>query len=338
MTSEHVTIPLAFVAGLLSFASPCVLPLVPAYLGYLGGTALSAQHTHTRRAAFEPFLHALSFVLGFAAVFVLLGASATLVGGLLIGFRLLLQRVGGVVLLVFGLRLMGTGWSRKGWIVAAILVAAVTFAFDSKLALQGRIDSPELLVVWIEESMMMGLVALSRADWRWVPRILLALAAGVLNALASFDSLMPTLLASVLIAGAVVLFNQADVFYAERRLELKHGTRASLARSALIGVLFAAGWTPCIGPILTAILVLASQLETAGQGMLLLGAYSLGLGIPFLVFGLAFGSLSGWLRRMNRYVHIVSAVSGALLALMGILVFTESLGFFARFGSFLDIG
>jgi cytochrome c-type biogenesis protein len=82
--------------------------------------------------------------------------------------------------------------------------------------------------------------------------------------------------------------------------------------------------------------VVAGQLETVGQGILLLAVYSLGLGIPFLLVGLAFGPLSGWLRRMNRYLGIISIISGVLLVLMGILIFTNSLGFLSQFGSFIE--
>ena len=93
-----------------------------------------------------------------------------------------------------------------------------------------------------------------------------------------------------------------------------------------------------MGPILAGILVVASQLETVAQGTLLLVAYSLGLGIPFLLVGLLLGPMSRWLRKANRYLGIVSAVSGGLLVLMGILIFTGSLGFLSQYGSFVDFG
>ena len=134
--------------------------------------------------------------------------------------------------------------------------------------------------------------------------------------------------------------NRTDVFYAEK-IELKQtGPQAGQTgylRSMLFGIVFAAGWTPCVGPILASILVVAGQLNSVGQGVLLLTAYTLGLGIPFLLVGLAFGPVSRWLRKMNRYVGIVSILSGALLVLMGILIFSDSLSFLAGYGSFLDI-
>jgi cytochrome c-type biogenesis protein len=123
----------------------------------------------------------------------------------------------------------------------------------------------------------------------------------------------------------------------EKKLELKETSQTSYVRSLLFGVVFAAGWTPCVGPILAGILIVASQLETIGQGMLLLVAYTLGLGIPFLLVGLAFGPISRWLRRASRYLGIISMISGVLLVLMGILIFTDSLTFLSQYGSFLEL-
>jgi cytochrome c-type biogenesis protein len=338
MDPQSVTLPLAFLAGLLSFASPCVLPLVPAYMGYLSGTAVTLEEQPgKRRQSITAFGHSTVFVLGFMAVFVVLGASATFLGSLLLDYRLLLQRVGGVLLVIFGMRLMGTGWSRRRWVGAAIVVATVTFVLHSGLLTMGRIELDEYALVWLQESLMMGLVVLAGADVGTVRQVILALAAGILNFLASFDTLVPNLIASVLIALSAVVFNRTDLFYAEKKLEFRQTGQAGYARSFLFGVVFAAGWTPCIGPILTGILVVASQLETVGQGILLLGVYSLGLGLPFLLVGMAFGTLAGWLRRMNRYVGIVAIISGVLLVLMGIFIYTDSLAFLARYGNLFDV-
>jgi cytochrome c-type biogenesis protein len=350
MEPANLTLSIAFLAGLLSFASPCVLPLVPAYVGYLGGTAvMSAETEKTRREAARTFLHALLFVLGFGLVFVLLGASATFIGRFLFDSSILLRRIGGVVLVVFGMRLMAVGWSRKRWIAAAVVVALVTFLFDSGLVAQGRVEVGEYTLIWLEESVLMGLVVLAGADWGAVRRGILAVAAGVLNYLASFDAFILNLLASALIVLAVMLLNRADVFYAQKQIvpmgrtqqtEDVHGgqpVQSGYLRSLVFGVVFAAGWTPCVGPILAGILIVASQLETVGQGVLLLAAYTLGLGIPFLLLGLAFGPLSRWLRKMNRYLPVVSVISGVLLVIAGILIFTDSLAFLSQYGNFLDI-
>jgi cytochrome c-type biogenesis protein len=351
MEPANLNFTIAFLAGLLSFASPCVLPLVPAYMGYLGGTAvLAGKAEKTRRETLRTFFHALMFVLGFGLVFVLLGASATFIGQFLFESSILLRRVGGVLLVVFGMRLMSAGWSRKRWIAAAVGVALVTFILDSGLIAQGRIEIGEYTLVWLEESLLMGLVVLAGADWGTVRQAILAVAAGVLNFLASFDTFILNLLASALIAAVVILLNRADIFYAQKKFvpaglsqqtqDVREGrlSQSGYLRSLLFGVVFAVGWTPCVGPILAGILIVASQLETVTEGVLLLTAYTLGLGIPFLLLGLAFGPLSGWLRKMNRYMPVVSVISGALLVLAGILIFTDSLSFLSQYGNFLDFG
>jgi len=338
MDATNLTLPIAFLAGLLSFASPCVLPLVPAYIGYLGGTGvLSSAEAGTRRETARTLLHALAFVLGFGLVFILLGASATFVGRFLFDSKILLQRVGGVMLVVFGMRLMAIGWDWKRWSVAAIVAAGATFLLTSGVIVQGEIDLGDYTLVWLMESVMMGLVVLAGADWSTFRRVVLAVAAGVLNYLGSFDAVLPNIIGSSLITLAVVFLNRADFFYAEKKIELKQTGQTGYLRSLLFGVVFAAGWTPCIGPILAGILLVASQLETVGHGVLLLAAYTLGLGIPFLLVGLAFGPLSRWLRRLNRYLGIVSIVSGLLLVLMGLFVFTDSLTFLSQYGNLFEL-
>lgn len=334
MDTQTVTLPLAFLGGLLSFASPCVLPLVPAYIGYLSGTALleggragGDPGAGTGRDTARTVAHSLLFVLGFGTVFVLLGASATFVGGLLLDYALLLQRVGGVLLVVFGLRLMAVDWSRERWIGAAVVVGLITLLLSNSLPLQR-----------LEEGLLMLAVVLAGAGFGPAANVGLALLAGLLNFLSSYDALVPNLAASLFIVAVAVFLNQAEFFYAEKKLEFQPAGRGGYLRSLAFGVVFAAGWTPCVGPILTLILVVASQMETVGQGILLLTSYSLGMGIPFLLVGLAFGPLSRWLRRMNRYLGVVSIASGLLLAVMGVLIFTGSLGFLAQYGTVLDFG
>lgn len=187
----------------------------------------------------------------------------------------------------------------------------------------------------------MGLVVLAGAGWSTARQVILAAAAGILNFMASYDAFVPNLLASGLIVAVTVLMNRTDLFFAEKKIELEQtGSltgQTGYLRSLLFGVVFAAGWTPCVGPILASILVVASQMNTVGQGVLLLTAYTLGLGIPFLLVGLAFGPVSKWLRKMNRYVGVISILSGVVLALMGILIFTDSLSFLAGYGSFVDL-
>jgi cytochrome c-type biogenesis protein len=337
---QTITLPLAFVAGLLSFASPCVLPLVPAYMGYLGGTAVMTGARPSRGGeTARVFFHALLFVLGFMAIFVVLGASATLIGRLLLNYRFALQRVGGVLLVVFGLRLMATGWSRRRWVLTALVAAALTFSLASGLLTQGFLDPEDLVfsLTWLAESLVIGLVVVAGAAWSQARRVILAAGAGALNFLASYDTLVPNLVASLLITLAVVLVNRTEFFFAERRLSVNRAERGSYARSMLLGTVFAAGWTPCVGPILAGILIVASTLQSVAHGVLLLIAYSLGLGIPFLLLGLAFGPLAQILRQANRYLGSISVASGVLLALMGILFFTDSLAFLGQYGNLIDL-
>jgi cytochrome c-type biogenesis protein len=333
MDPQNLTLPIAFVAGLLSFASPCVLPLVPAYLGYLGGTAVISREQPARPLL--PFVHALLFVLGFTAVFVVLGASATFLGQLLVSYSLLLQRVGGVLLVVFGMKLMSTllpasqsgQASRLVWLALAVVAGLVTLLLSANDPLQR-----------LEEGLLMAAVALGCAGATMPVQAVLAVAAGLLSLVSGYDALIPNAIAALLIAAIVYFFGGSDLLYAEKRFELKQGQPIGYLRSLLVGVIFAAGWTPCIGPILTGILMLASTLETVGHGILLLTVYSLGLGIPFLLVGLAFAPVSKALHKANRYLGIIAAVSGVLLALMGILIFTGSLGFLAQYGNFFNLG
>jgi cytochrome c-type biogenesis protein len=218
--ASNLSLIVAFGAGVLSFASPCVLPLVPAYVGHLAGRTLDKEGGSRAKT----LSHALAFVLGFAAVFVALGTTASAIGGVAQdvfktpAFRL----VAGSVLIVMGAH-------------------------------------------------MIGLVRI-------------------------------------------------PVLYRDTRLSLRPDARWGLASSALVGVIFASGWTPCIGPILGAILVYAGMDGTVAQGALLLAAYSLGLGVPFLLTGFALERATRIIRRLNRHAHAVELVSGALMIAMGLLV------------------
>lgn len=228
MDAPNISVLLALIAGLLSFLSPCVLPLAPAYIGYLSGTALVTAEGVVISDRRNTFLHALSFILGFSAVFVALGASVGLIGYLLYDFMPVIQKVGGVLLVIFGLHYMG--------------VLKIPFLYQQK-----------------------------RIDFRADPH------------LGYFSSL-------------------------------------------LVGVFFGAGWTPCIGLTLSGILMLASNAATVGRGAFLLAVYAAGLGIPFLMMGLALDRMVGWLRRLNRRLNVVSIISGLFLIGMGIIVYTNTIG------------
>jgi len=220
----------AFLAGLLSFLSPCVLPLVPSYIGFLTGMTLP-EMTGRRRIA---LLHAVLFVAGFSLIFILLGASATALGGALKYYQLWIARVGGVLVILFGLLCLGV------------------------------------------------------------------VKAGFLEQ--------------------------------ERRLQLQHKPVGYLG-SVLVGMAFGAGWTPCIGPVLGAILSLAATSDSVPRGMLLLGVYSAGLAVPFLLAAVAVESFLEWFQRFRRYLPWVMRVSGVLLIFVGILMAT---GQFTRLAGWLQ--
>lgn len=211
---------LAFSAGLLSFVSPCVLPLVPSYLTFVTGVGFD-DLASSRRAA---LVHALLFVLGFTLIFVALGASATLLGRLLIAYRVWITRVGGALVVLFGLYLLGL--VRVG-------------AFDR-----------------------------------------------------------------------------------ERRMHLANKPLGYLG-TVFVGVAFGAGWTPCLGPILGAILTYTAATADLSRGLPLLFAYSLGLAIPFLAAAVAVERFLETVTRFRPHLARVSQVSGALLVVVGVMMMLD---------------
>jgi cytochrome c-type biogenesis protein len=215
---ETLGLAVAFAAGLLSFLSPCVLPLVPSYIGFLTGMTLPEMEGRRRVA----LLHALLFVAGFSLVFILLGASATALGRALNYYQVWLQRIGGVLIIAFGLVCLGV----------------------------------------------------IKADW----------------------------------------------LTQERRMHLEHKPVGFLG-SALVGMAFGAGWTPCIGPVLGAILAIAATGSTA-RAVLLLSCYSAGLGVPFLLVGLGVTRFMGAFEWVKRRYTAIAIVSGGLMIAIGVLLFT----------------
>ncbi|HEY3933540.1 MAG TPA: cytochrome c biogenesis protein CcdA [Gemmatimonadales bacterium] len=230
MTASAAGPIVAFGGGLLSFLSPCVLPLVPSYLGFLSGMTLDEMGSNRHRAV----AHALLFVAGFSLVFIALGAGATALGASLRFHKIALARAGGVVVIIFGLYTIG----------------------------------------------------LLRFSW--------------------FDR--------------------------ERRVHLEDKPVGYLG-SMLVGMAFAAGWTPCIGPILGGILVLAGTSGDVAHGVVLLTAYSAGLAMPFLVAAFALDAFRETLRRFSGWMPWVQRVSGAVLIAVGILLVT---GDFTRLAAWLQ--
>ena len=222
--NESVSLAVAFSAGLLSFLSPCVLPLFPSYLSFITGMSVERLADDAAGVRARAVAHSVAFIAGFTAVFVSLGASFSAAGQLLFDYREWIRIAGGVLIIVFGLYI-----------------------------------------------------------------------AGVLR---------------------------VGIFQRTAQLQLRNKP-AGLAGSFLVGLTFAIGWTPCVGPILGSILTLASNNNTVQQGVVLLVAYSAGLGVPFLLFSLALGGFLRFFRRYRPFLPTVERASGALLIVVGVLVATN---------------
>jgi cytochrome c-type biogenesis protein len=228
MGHAQITFAGAFVAGLLSFLSPCVLPLIPSYITYITGLSfadLQAEHT-TRQVRLQAILHSLAFIAGFTAIFVLLGASATAIGSFLQEHMAIIRKAGGVLIVLFGIHIAGI--------------------FDI--------------------TMLLG----------------------------------------------------------EKRINIRNKPAGFLG-SFLVGLAFAAGWTPCIGPILASILMVAATEDTVYKGIALLLVYSLGLGIPFFLSAVALHRFLVFFNRYRRYIRLMEIVTGVFLMIIGVLIFTNSL-------------
>jgi cytochrome c-type biogenesis protein len=223
MGIQNVTLFAAFFAGLLSFISPCVLPLIPVYLGYLSGSTITGDEPPPRKLVFT---HALLFVGGFTLVFVIFGAFAGLLGSVLFTLTDYMVWIGGILLIVFGLHVLGV----------------IT----------------------------------------------------------------------------IPIFNQ------QKRMEYGQGQAPSYVRSGLIGMTFAAGWTPCIGPILGVILTLGLSSQNVGLATFYLFVYSMGLAIPFLVTAWLLTAATSRLKKLNRYMPVIERVSGAFIIIVGVLLLTGS--------------
>ncbi len=332
----EVTIGLAFAAGFISFISPCVLPLVPAYIGYMGGrvtNTAAAQaasgNTNVNTTRISTGLHSIFFVLGFSLVFVGLGLLSTAFvrvvgGGNITDATRIIGRAGGIVIITFGLHFMGAlSWlfnqarAREGWLnrvfSAVILLiggALIFWAFDlppSPFAENTNIFNRTLLSLPIFTALVMWLAlsgAFTSPKQFWL---------GVFNGLESS-------------------------LYADTRQEMTASGNTGFGSSAVMGVVFAAGWTPCIGPIYGAILTLAANGGNVTNAGVMLFAYSLGLGLPFIVTALALGTAQGLLRRLNRHMRAIKLTSGAFLVLVGLLVASGQLQRLSAMGSTGQLG
>lgn len=239
MSFTSVTFGLALLAGLASFLSPCVFSLVPAYVGYLGGRSLVSTQDKISNRIFT-LSHGLAFVLGFSVVFVLLGVTASALGGFLYDLRSWIAKLGGVVVIVFGLHMTG--------------VFRIPF-LEYDLRAQSTPDR-----------------------------------------------------------------------------------NRGYAASALMGVFFSAGWSPCVGPVLGAILTLAFNGGSISQGVILLSAYSLGLAIPFLVAAWGIGWVTTIIQKYGPIMRYVEIAMGVILIIVGAMLFLGTFEQLARFGLFVDFG
>lgn len=236
---ENVSLFAAFLAGVLSFVSPCVLPLIPGYLSYISGVTLEEMRgtgtedaAGTARARGKVLMSSLAFILGFSLVFISLGASASAVGEFLMRRLTVLGKVAGAILVLFGLHMMGV--LKIGWL------------------------------------------------------------------------------------------------YTEKRVQTRRKPAGPLG-AVFVGVAFAFGWTPCIGPILAGILAVAASKDTMMEGVKLLAAYSAGLGIPFLVTALAINQFFAAFARIRKHYHAIEVTSGVLLVAVGVLIFTNRFTVIARY-------
>ncbi|MCY3572948.1 MAG: redoxin domain-containing protein [Chloroflexi bacterium] len=309
---DNVTIGLALVAGLLSFISPCVLPLVPAYIGYMGGR-LTHQVSRQQAAGAPPaisatmrlqmLMHGAAFVSGFTFVFVLIGLLTTAlssVAGQYVGaFTEILGRVGGIVIIFFGLQFMGLMPRLFRWLRSKDRAPIL----DSRLFSLCAAIAASALIYWA----LLGELVLT------LP-VIAALLLGMYMGGAFAQPARFWLALMDRLQGALYSDTRADI----------GGGREGLLGSAFMGMVFSAGWTPCIGPLLGTILTVAATAgATSGditQGMLLLGAYSIGLGIPFLITAMLMDGARGLLRRLQRHMRLIELFSGCLMILIGLLV------------------
>ncbi len=338
---------LAFLAGLVSFLSPCVLPLVPAYIGYLGartlgtGAMATGAGTITVAQRRDTFVNAVFFVLGFSLVFILLGATIGLVGYLLQDLFTGIIRAGAALLIVFGLRVANARLSVARWALVGLLAAVVLYFIKYGF-------SPAFEARAVLDAVMVFLIVLAGATIPAPFRLPLAVGAGVLNVFASpFGPLGPggmaaltaepvrlmaLMLETVLIIAIVMFLSASDIFYMEKRFDMQRtAVGTGVWASMLMGAIFGAGWTPCVGPNLAAILVLGQESRTTGLAALLLAIYSLGLGVPFLMVALAFDRFLGWMKRLRPYMGTIELINGALLVLIGLLLLSGRLATIAQF-------
>lgn len=217
----NVSVGLAFIAGVASFLSPCVLALVPAYVGYLSGKAAGVKEGEDHRI--QTFLHGVAFVMGFSVIFISLGLFAGALGGVLNDFKDIIAKVGGIIVVIFGIHMIG-------------IIRIPFLEMDSRVQYENR--------------------------------------------------------------------------------------TYSYGSSFLMGIFFSAGWSPCVGPVLGAILTLAVNGGSLSQGLILLTSYSLGLAVPFLISALGIGWVTTLIRKYGKIMRVTEIVMGVLMVIVGVMLST----------------
>lgn len=336
MDAQNLTLFLATLFGLVSFFSPCVLPLVPVYLGYLSGAAVASADERGNISRWQIFAHALFLVLGFSLVFIALGALGGALGQLLNQAIPSIIRVGGVMLIVFGLRVAHIRWPRSGWIALAVVMAVFGYVINLRETMPNR----------VLQALLFATVTLAGMSWPLAGHVALGGIAALLNFLSTwsgaaallgvadlggFSPFLTAVAESALIWLIVAWASRTDLFYMEKRFDLGTERGQGYGASFLTGIVFGAGWTPCVGPILASILALAATEQSIGRGALLLTFYSIGLGVPFMVAALLFGQLTTLLPKLSRHLGTISLVSGLLLAFVGVLIYTGGLQLLATY-------
>jgi cytochrome c-type biogenesis protein len=303
-----VSFGIAFIAGLLSFMSPCVLPLVPAYVGYMGGRmthtlALQGAGKRTPEAVTtvqraNMLAHSLMFVAGFTVVFVSIGLATTALFSVLGSAAALMtdiiSRLGGVIIILFGLHFMGA----LRWLFKQLRQYPILIATPITTLTVGGLLTAILLWGLIEPIAALPFIA---AVWLW-----LVLGGGFQHTQAFWLD---------------AISRVETALYSDTRRDLsKTSGSAGMGGSFLMGVVFSAGWTPCIGPIYGTILTVAANTGDVAYAMPLLLAYSLGLGVPFVLAAVLMGQTQQVLRKLQRHVHRIELVTGSLLVLIGVMV------------------
>jgi cytochrome c-type biogenesis protein len=284
-----VSVIAAFVAGLISFLSPCVLPLVPGYISMLSGIGVE-QLRRGEKPRGSLAASSVAFVLGFSVVFITFGASASAVGKFLASNRTMLAPFAGALVILFGLHLLGV-LGKLDVVTSAIMGGALLAAAAYLLGRHGTETAGPWDLIGAAPFGAISIIFLAGPSLtRWLNRD--------------------------------IHFRQLG---AATDAEKAGGPLAGVTSGFLLGFAFAFGWTPCIGPILAGVLAMAATEATITRGVFLLAVYSAGLAIPFLLTAIGINGFLRFYQQFRRYLHAVELASGALLLFVGGLIFLNRL-------------